>query len=125
MDGGGVRVTALIIIALILALVLVLYLTAVLVKVVFWLILTLLLAVLASLAAQSFVKYRGGVQFTVISGLIGGVVGVALANLLNVPGILRWPSLGAFPVLWAIVGSVIVVFISKLVLPGSPVRRTR
>jgi uncharacterized membrane protein YeaQ/YmgE (transglycosylase-associated protein family) len=118
MVGGGAAVLALLIIALILALVVFFFVVGLVVKAILWLVLTLLIAGLASLAAQSFVKYRGSVQFTVISGLIGGVVGVVLANLLNVPGILRWPSLGAFPVLWAIVGSVIVVFVSKIVLPS-------
>jgi uncharacterized membrane protein YeaQ/YmgE (transglycosylase-associated protein family) len=125
MDGGGASVAALIIIGLILALVLVLALAGMVVKAVLWLVLTLVLAVLASLVAQAFVKYKGDLSFTFISGLIGGVVGVVLVNLLNVPGFLRWPSLGAFPVVWAIIGSVIVVFIAKLVLPDRVTGRVR
>jgi uncharacterized membrane protein YeaQ/YmgE (transglycosylase-associated protein family) len=109
---------ALLIIALILALVVFFFLVGLVIKAVVWLVLTLLLAGLASLAAQAFVKYKGDLQFTMLSGLVGGVLGIVLAKALGVPGWLQWPSLGGFPVLWTLIGSVIVVLISKVVLPS-------
>jgi hypothetical protein len=115
---GGACVLALLIIALILAIVIFFFVVGFVIKAILWLALTLLLAGLASWAAQSFIKYKGDFKFTIISGLLGGVLGIVLAEVLGVPGWLRWPSLGGFPVLWTLVGSGIVVLVSKIVLPS-------
>lgn len=110
---------ALLIIALIVAIVIFFLVVGLIIKAILWLALTLLLAGLASWAAQSFLKYKGDFRFTMISGLIGGVLGIVLAKSLGVPDWLQWPSLGGFPVLWTLVGAGIVVLISKIVLPSS------
>ena len=91
--------------------------------IVFWLVGTLILAALASMAAQAFLKYKGNLNFTMLSGLAGGVVGIVLAKALGVPNWLQWPHIGGFPVLWTLVGAGIVVFVAKIANWGP--RRSR
>ena len=109
---------ALWLIALILALIVFFKIVGFVFAVVFWLIGTLLLAGLASAAAQAFVKYRGNLNFTLLSGLLGGVLGIVMAKALGVPGWLQWPHIGGFPVLWTLLGALIVVAVAKVVLPA-------
>lgn len=114
---------ALLLILLLLALIVFLKIVGTLIGAIFWLIGTLVIAGLASWAAQSWVKYRGSLDFTLISGLIGGVLGIVLAKALGVPGWLQWPRIGGFPVLWTLLGCVIVVAVSKFVLPTRAARK--
>lgn len=101
-------------IVLLLALIIFIKIVGFVFSVVFWLLGTIILAALASLAAQSFLKYKGDINFTMLSGLIGGVLGIVLAKALGVPGWLQWPHIGGFPVLWTLIGAVIVVFVAKV-----------
>ena len=81
------------------------------------LILALMLAIvgLASLAAQSLLGYRGaGLIFTMASGFLGAILGIIIARALGMPS---WPKIGGLPVLWTLVGAVIVVAIAKVALP--------
>ncbi len=109
---------ALWLIALLLALIVFIKIVGFVFGAVFWLAGTLILAGLASAAAQSLLKYRGNLSFTLLSGLIGGVLGIVLAKVLSVPDWLQWPRVGGFPVLWTLVGAAIVVIVAKLVLPA-------
>ncbi len=103
------------ILVLVLALLLALLIVWFVVKTVVALALLLMLVLVASLVAQSFLHYRGGLTFTLVSGLIGGVVGLLLARLLGMPELLK---IGGLPVLWTFIGSLIVVAAAKLVEPG-------
>lgn len=108
---------ALWIIVLLLAIVVFIKIVGLAFAIIFWLVGTLLIAGLASAAAQSFIKYKGNFEFTLLSGLIGGVLGIVLAKALNVPGWLQWPHIGGFPVLWTLVGAFIVVAVAKVAAP--------
>ncbi len=114
---------ALLLILVLLALIVFLKIVGTLLGAVFWLVGTLVIAGLASAVAQSWLKYKGGFDYTLVSGLIGGVLGIVLAKALGVPGWLQWPHIGGFPVLWTLLGCVIVVVVSKFVLPARADRK--
>ena len=105
---------------LILILIIALVITWWLVQTLIGLVLMLVIAALCSAAAQAIVKYRdGGFRFTLLSGVIGAVVGIVLAKLLGLP---TFPQIQGLPLVWTLVGSLIVVAGAKLALPR---RRTR
>ena len=81
-----------------------------------------LIVLLCGFIAQAIVKYRGGLEFTLVSALIGGVVGLVLQWLL--PGG-RLLTISGVPVVWTILGSVIVIFIAKLTASGGKGRTSR
>src|SRR5690349_12700854 len=108
---------ALWLIVLLIALIVIIKIVGFVFAVVFWLLGTLILAGLASWAAQSFLKYRGDFDFTMLTGIIGGILGIVLAKALGVPGWLQWPHIGGFPVLWTLVGAGIVVAAAKVFRP--------
>ncbi len=107
---------ALILIILLLAVVLVAWI----IKTIVGLALFLAVAGLAGWAAQRFVGYDGGFGFTFISGLIGGVVGIIIQKALGAPSLI---AIGGLPLLWTLLGSVIVVGVAKLF--DRPVRLRR
>ena len=73
--------------------------------------LVLIIAALASALAQSILKYKGGVAFTFASGLVGAVIGILIQRILGAPSLL---AISGVPLLWAFVGSAVVVFAAKL-----------
>lgn len=81
----------------------------------FKLALLLLVAFVASAAAQALVKSKGGFIFTFVTGLIGAVIGLVIANLLNAP---TWPRISGLPILWTLAGSIVVVAVAKVALPA-------
>jgi uncharacterized membrane protein YeaQ/YmgE (transglycosylase-associated protein family) len=103
-----------VVVLVILALIIALWLLSIVVGFLINLALLFTVAFLAGLAAQSWLKYPGGITGAFVSGLIGGVVGILLARLLGAPTLL---TIGGLPVLWTVVGAVIVVAIAKVALP--------
>jgi uncharacterized membrane protein YeaQ/YmgE (transglycosylase-associated protein family) len=75
------------------------------------LLILLLIAAVVGLIAQSLGgRWRGGLLLAIILGFIGALVGSWLARRLGLPELLT-VSVGrvAFPIVWAIVGAVLIV----------------
>lgn len=75
------------------------------------LLILLLLAGICGVLGQILTGYnRGGFLFSIMVGFIGALVGRWLASMLGLPEIIPLNVGGhTFPILWAIVGSVILV----------------
>lgn len=102
---------------LLLLAVLLLVLFIVVVRTVIGLVLLLVIAGLCGAAAEYITGYRtGNIVYTVALGLIGAAIGSLIARLLDLPGILSW-SIGGLPVLLAILGAVLLLFLLKLLRP--------
>lgn len=86
---------------------------------IFSIILFLVIAGLCAAAAEYFLGHREGVGETLLIGLIGAALGVILAFVLHLPRF----SVAGVPILWTILGSMIVVLILKLAR-GEPLRRS-
>ena len=84
------------------------------------LVLTLFIAGLIGAAAGSWLKYKGGMLFSIGAGLVGAVVGTVLANVLNMPKLL---TIADLPILWTVVGSLAVVGAAKVIAPRSDSRQ--
>jgi len=56
----------------------------------------------------------GGVLATLLCGLAGAVVGIAIAELANLP---RLIAIGGLPVIWTIIGSIITVAVWSQIRP--------
>jgi uncharacterized membrane protein YeaQ/YmgE (transglycosylase-associated protein family) len=77
----------------------------------FGLILFLVVAALCGAVAEFLLGYRHGVGQSLLVGLIGAAVGVILRYIFHLPPFF---SLFGVPVVWAILGSFIVVGLLKL-----------
>ncbi len=76
------------------------------------LVMALVIAFLAGLIAQKVVgTARGGPLMTILLGFIGAVVGSLLAHAFNLPLLIR---ISGLPVVWTIVGAIIVAFLWNL-----------
>jgi uncharacterized membrane protein YeaQ/YmgE (transglycosylase-associated protein family) len=75
------------------------------------LILFLVVATLCGAVAEYALGYKEGVGQSLLIGLIGAAIGVILRYLLHLPTFL---SIFGVPIVWAIVGSFIVVALLKL-----------
>jgi uncharacterized membrane protein YeaQ/YmgE (transglycosylase-associated protein family) len=73
-------------------------------------VLFLVVAGLCAAAAEYFLGQKEGVGETLLIGLIGAALGVILAVILHLPLF----AIAGLPVVWTIVGSMIVVGILKL-----------
>ena len=78
---------------------------------VFGIILFLVVAGLCGAVAEYFLGHREGVGETLLIGLIGAAVGVILAKVLHLPLFL---SIFGLPIVWAIIGSLIIVALLRL-----------
>jgi uncharacterized membrane protein YeaQ/YmgE (transglycosylase-associated protein family) len=76
----------------------------------FSLVLFLVVAGLCGAAAEYFLGHREGVGETLLIGLIGAALGVLVASILHLP---RLPIFGV-PIVWTVLGSMVVVAILKL-----------
>jgi uncharacterized membrane protein YeaQ/YmgE (transglycosylase-associated protein family) len=76
----------------------------------FGIVLFLLIAGLCGAAAEYFLGHKEGLGETLLIGLIGAALGVILAYLFHLPRF----SVAGVPIVWTIVGSLIVVGILKL-----------
>jgi uncharacterized membrane protein YeaQ/YmgE (transglycosylase-associated protein family) len=85
-----------------------------LIKSIIGFILMLVLAGIIGTLVGSWLKYRGGVIFSVAAGLIGAVLGTAVANIFNLP---QWPELFNLPLLWTTAGAAVVTAVGKVVMP--------
>ncbi len=69
----------------------------------------ILVALVAGLIAEAIVgERRRNPLFSIIVGFIGAVVGTVIARTFNLPLLL---DIGGLPIVWTIVGAIIVVFI--------------
>jgi uncharacterized membrane protein YeaQ/YmgE (transglycosylase-associated protein family) len=84
--------------------------------------LVILLAVAAAvgLIAQSLTRYwRGGVLLAILLGFVGALIGTWLARELGLPEVLTVSVGGvAFPIVWAVVGAILLVGLVGLLSAG-------
>jgi uncharacterized membrane protein YeaQ/YmgE (transglycosylase-associated protein family) len=100
----------------ILAFLLVLFMVLKVVAALVGLVWLLLIATLCGAIAESLLHYReGGIAATTGVGLIGAVIGVVIAKVLHFPTLV---SIGHLPVLWTVVGSIVLVSGLKVVTPN-------
>jgi len=75
----------------------------------------LLVAVLCGAIAEKLLHYEGGgIVTTAGVGLIGSVVGLVIAKILHLP---TWPHIAHLPVVWTVVGSLVLVAGMKVIAP--------
>ncbi len=81
------------------------------------LVILLIIAAVVGLIAQSLVRYwRGGLVLAVVLGFVGALIGTWLARTLGLPEVLTVSVGGVtFPIVWAIVGAVLLVAVVSLV----------
>jgi uncharacterized membrane protein YeaQ/YmgE (transglycosylase-associated protein family) len=107
----------------VLAFLLVFLLIAKVVAVVVGLVWLLLVALLCGAIAERILHYKeGGIASTIGVGLIGSVIGWLIAKILHLP---TWPHIASLPVVWTIVGSLILVTGMKVFAPPSSRARLR
>lgn len=112
--------------AAILAFLLVFFLVVKVVAVLTGFVFLLLVAFVAGAIAEKLLDYKqGGIGTTLGVGFLGAVVGWLIAKVLHLPG---GPAIEHLPVLWTIVGAVVLTGTMKVVaptrrrLPGQPRR---
>ncbi len=77
--------------------------------------LAVLVALVAGLIAESVVgDSRRNPLFTLLVGFIGAIVGAIIAHVSGLP---EFISIGGLPVIWTIIGAIVVVFVWHLVRP--------
>lgn len=87
----------------------------VIVRTVVGLALAVLVALVAGLIAESVVgESRRNPLFTLVIGFVGAIVGAIIARVTDLP---RLISIGGLPVIWTIIGAIIVTFVWHLVRP--------
>ncbi len=92
------------------------------------LIVLVVIAAIAGAVGQSLAGYRrGGFLLSAVIGFIGALLGVWLANQLRLPELIAISVAGVtFPLLWAIIGATILVFLVALIArPGRTYYRRR
>jgi uncharacterized membrane protein YeaQ/YmgE (transglycosylase-associated protein family) len=93
--------------ALILAVILVLFLALKVVGVLVGLIFLLLVATLCGAIARSLLHYnQGGIGATAGIGLVGALVGWLIADVFH---LWRGPHVAGLPIIWTVVGSIVLV----------------
>lgn len=87
--------------------------------------LLLLVAAICGAVGQAFAGFtRGGCLMNLVIGFVGAYVGIWIAGALGLPTFLIVDAGGVdFPVVWAIIGSGVVVAVLGLIL--APTRRRR
>jgi len=80
------------------------------------LVLLLVIAAVVGLIAQSLAGYwRGGLLLAIVLGFVGALVGTWLARSLGLPEVLTVSVGGvSFPIVWAIIGAVLLVGLVSL-----------
>jgi uncharacterized membrane protein YeaQ/YmgE (transglycosylase-associated protein family) len=80
------------------------------------LVILLIIAAVVGLIAQSLVRYwRGGLVLAVVLGFFGALIGTWLARSLGLPEVLTVSVGGVtFPIVWAIIGAVLLVGVVSL-----------
>lgn len=84
------------------------------------LVILLIIAAVVGLIAQSLARYwRGGLLLAIALGFVGALVGTWLARTLGLPELLT-ASVGgvSFPIVWAIIGAVLLVGLVSLMGRG-------
>lgn len=91
------------------------------------LVIMVIIAAIAGAIGQSLAGYRrGGFLLSAVIGFIGALLGVWLANQLHLPELLLINVNGTtFPLLWAIIGSTVLVFLIALIARPTYYRRRR
>ena len=92
------------------------------------LIVIVIIAAIVGAIGQSLAGYRrGGLLLSAVIGFIGALLGIWLANQLRLPELIAIRVGGTtFPILWAIIGSSILVFLVALIArPGRAYYRRR
>jgi uncharacterized membrane protein YeaQ/YmgE (transglycosylase-associated protein family) len=86
--------------------------------------LLLLVAGVCGALGQTLAGYsRGGCLVSIVLGFIGALVGVWLARLLDLPGVLTVQIGGqGFPIIWSIVGAALFVAVLGLISSRRPPR---
>jgi len=84
------------------------------------LIVLLVIAAVVGLIAQSLTRYwRGGLLLAIVLGFVGALVGTWLSRRLGLPELLTVTVGGvSFPIVWAIIGAILLVGIVSLVSRG-------
>ena len=87
----------------------------------------LALALVVGLVAKAIMGFqRGGLLAAIGLGFIGGLIGVVLANETGLPTLLAVDVGGMrFPLVWALVGTLLVIAIVSLFTGGSRFTRRR
>lgn len=63
---------------------------------------------------------RGGFLISIVVGFVGAVVGLLVANQMNLPELLRVTIDGhSFPVVWSIIGAALFVALARLLSGGA------
>ena len=80
----------------------------------------LIIAAVVGLIAQSLARYwRGGLLLAIVLGFVGALVGTWLARRLGLPEVLTVTVGGvSFPIVWAIIGAILLVGLVSLVSRG-------
>lgn len=92
----------------------------VIVRTIIGLALAVLVALVAGLIAENVVgESRRNPLFTLLIGFVGAIVGAIIARLSDLP---RFVSIGGLPVIWTIIGAIVVVFVWHLVRPERELR---
>jgi uncharacterized membrane protein YeaQ/YmgE (transglycosylase-associated protein family) len=99
----------------VIVLILLLFLLLSLVHSIVAIILFLAVAGLCAAVAEYVLGMREGVLRTILIGLVGAAVGVILRELLHLPA---WVSIEGLPIVWTVLGSLIVVLIVRLATGG-------
>ncbi|HLZ69488.1 MAG TPA: hypothetical protein VKV26_06190 [Dehalococcoidia bacterium] len=77
----------------------------------------LLVATLCGAIAEHMLHYDSdGILTTVGVGLVGSVIGWLIARVLHLP---TWPHIASLPIVWTVVGSLVLVAGMKVVSPPS------
>jgi uncharacterized membrane protein YeaQ/YmgE (transglycosylase-associated protein family) len=89
--------------------------------------LLLVLALVVGIAAKAIMGFhRGGLIASIALGFIGGLVGIWIANATGLPTLLAFDVGGmTFPVVWALIGTIVVIAIVSLFTGGSRFSRRR
>jgi uncharacterized membrane protein YeaQ/YmgE (transglycosylase-associated protein family) len=87
----------------------------------------LALALVVGLIAKAIMGFhRGGLLTAIGLGFIGGLIGVVLANATNLPELLSVNVGGtSFPVVWALIGTILLIAIVSLVTGSGRFARRR
>ncbi|MCZ7684163.1 MAG: hypothetical protein M5U28_37465 [Sandaracinaceae bacterium] len=87
----------------------------------------LALALVVGLVAKAIMGFhRGGLLAAIGLGFIGGLIGVVIANATGLPELLAVDVGGTrFPIIWALIGTVILIAIVSLFTGGTRFTRRK
>lgn len=85
------------------------------------------LALVVGLVAKAIMGFhRGGLLAAIGLGFIGGLIGVVLANATGLPRLLDVNVGGMeFPIIWALIGTILLIAVVSLFTGGSRFTRRR